>query len=356
MELIEDQLIDAIRPVLRSASFASGAFVTDFEDSFSQFLSKNRSLKTIGCSNGTDALHIALRSLGIGNGDEVILPANTFIATAWAPIYCGARPVFVDCDPDTWNICIEDVKRKINSKTKAIIAVHLYGAPSLVPALKEIISEKNIHLIEDCAQSHGAQIEENYTGSFGDLACFSFYPGKNLGAIGEAGAIITQDETLEKTIRCLIDHGSVEKYHHIQIGFNHRMDGIQAAALKFKLNLLPDWTIKRQTIASRYLSEINNSKIKFQKIIRNSSSVYHLFVVQVEDRNDFVKMLFSKGIGTGLHYPTPCHLQPALDHLGYKIGDFPNSEIHAKRCVSLPMFPELTDLEVTRVIEVVNEF
>jgi dTDP-4-amino-4,6-dideoxygalactose transaminase len=295
-------------------------------------------------------------ALNIGPGDEVIIPADTFIATAWGVSHAGATPVFVDCTSDTWEIDASLIEAKITSKTKAIIGVHLYGQPFDIDAVSEICKKHNLFLIEDAAQAQGAKYKGKNVGTFGEMACFSFYPGKNLGACGEAGGLTTNNEDYYKHLQSLRNHGCTVRYYHDEIGYNYRMGGLEGASLQVKLRYLSQWNNRRIDIANRYFKEINNPLVKLQAQPEWAQSIYHLFVVTVENRDEFMKFLNSHEIYPALHYPVPCHLQKAYAHLGYKQGDCPNSEYLAAHCVSLPMYAELSDEMVTRVIEAVNSY
>jgi dTDP-4-amino-4,6-dideoxygalactose transaminase len=294
--------------------------------------------------------------LGIGKDDEVIMPGNTFIATPWAPSYVGAKPVFVDCDPDSWEIDPSKLEDNINSRTKAVIGVHLYGQPFDIDPVKEICDRHGLFLVEDAAQAQGAKYKGKPVGIFGEMACFSFYPGKNLGACGEGGAVVTNNEEYHHRLISLRNHGSSERYYHNEIGFNYRMAGLEGASLNVKLKYLESWNEKRKSTARRYLSEISNPKIKMQVQPEGTDSIFHLFVVTTPDKDSFVKHLSDNNIIPAYHYPVPCHLQKAFAYLGYRQGDLPNSEYLAEHCVSLPMFAELTDEEVDHVIDVVNRY
>ncbi|MFO7656113.1 MAG: DegT/DnrJ/EryC1/StrS family aminotransferase [Bacteroidales bacterium] len=350
---IKHEIFAEIEKVFEKCAFTNGFSVKDFESAFAKYCQTKYS---IAVNSGTSALHLALASLDIKEGDEVIVPANTFIATAWAVAYQKAVPVFVDCDPLTWEIDPEQVQAKISKRTKAVIGVHLYGQSFDVDAVKRMVSDKGIFLIEDACQAHGATYKGNAAGSLADMGCFSFYPGKNLGTYGEGGAITTNNEKLAERISSLRNHGSTARYYHDEIGYNMRMGGVEAAVLNVKLRYIDKWNDNRKEIAKKYLSGIGNKKIKFQVMPGYTSSVYHLFVVTVECRDEFIAHLNKHGISPGLHYPVPCHLQKAFEYLGYKKGDLPNAEYLAEHCVSLPMFPELTNGEVLHVIEAVNSF
>ena len=372
---IKDEVLKAVEEVFANTAFTNGFSVKNFEKNFADFCDTEFA-STV--NSGTSALHLALRALDIGKGDEVIIPANTFIATAWAALYVNATPVFVDCDPETWQIDSQKIEEKITEKTKAIIGVHLYGQPFDIDAVKSIADKYNIYLIEDAAQAHGAKyspcgIEKKQSepnnisknipqgkgkriGGFGEMACFSFYPGKNLGTYGEGGAITTNNENYFKRIQSLKDHASVNKYYHEEEGYNMRMGGVEGAVLGIKLKYIDDWNNRRREIAKMYQDGITNPKIKMQKQPDNVESIYHLFVVTTEDRQDFIKYLNNKNIFPGMHYPVPCHLQKAFTTLGYKNGDMPNSEYLAEHCVSLPMFAELSDKDIMTVTDVINNY
>lgn len=349
---IKPEIGPAIQEVIEQTAFSGGPYVEKFEQNFADFcLTKY----AIGLNNGTSALHLAMEALDIKEGDEVILPANTFVATAWGVSYVGATPVFVDCD-EYYNINPEEVIKAITPKTKAVIGVHLYGQPCAVDQLMEICKVNRIYFVEDAAQAHGALYKGVRVGGFGEMACFSFYPGKNLGAYGEAGGVTTNNLTYRDRLFSLRSHGSKVRYFHDEIGYNMRMDGMQAAVLDVKLKHLEQWNERRYQIALRYLSEINNPLINLPKIREEVKSVFHLFVVTVADRAGFMKFLADNGVGSAQHYPVPCHLQKAYEFLGYKKGAFPRSEYLAEHCVSLPMFAELTDEEVNTVINVINAY
>lgn len=350
---IKSEIFEAFEKVYEKTAFSGGPFVEEFEKSFAEFCNAKYA---IGVNNGTTALHLAMLALGIGAGDEVIIPANTFIATAWGVSHAGATPVFVDCTADTWEIDVTKIEEKITSRTKAVIGVHLYGQPFDIDGVAAVCKKHNLKFIEDAAQAQGAEYKGQPIGSFGEMACFSFYPGKNLGACGEAGGITTNNEEYTKHLQSLRNHGSVVRYYHDEIGYNYRMGGLEGASLSVKLKYLPGWNSRRQSIAARYLNEIKNPAIKMQTQPVWAESVYHLFVVTTEDKDRLVKHLADNNIMAAFHYPVPCHLQKAYAHLGYKEGDFPNSEYLASHCVSLPMYAELTDEDVERVISVLNNY
>ena len=350
---IKDEVLIEIEKVLMASAFTNGYSVNNFEVAFAEYCKTKFSAAV---NSGTSALHLALSALDINKNDEVIVPANTFIATAWGVAYRGAVPVFVDCDAFNWEIDPSKIEKKITGKTKAIIGVHLYGQAFDIDSIAVLAKEHNFHLVEDACQAHGATYKGRMTGSMGNIGCFSFYPGKNLGTYGEGGAITTNDESIINRIKALRNHGSLIRYYHDDIGFNMRMGGLEGAVLNVKLKYLDRWNEKRKKIAQQYKSSIKNTKIKFQQVPDYTEPVYHLFVIAVEDREAFVNHLNKYDISPGFHYPVPCHLQKAFASLDYKKGDLPNSEYLADHCVSLPMFPELTDEEVLRVIDAVNGY
>lgn len=350
---VKKEVFEAFEKVYDQTAFSGGSFVESFEKDFSKFCKTNYA---VAVNNGTSALHLALLALGVGKGDEVIVPANTFIATAWGVSYCGATPVFVDCTNDTWEIDAQKIEEKITPNTKAVIGVHLYGQPFNIEAVKEICTKHNLFLLEDAAQAQGATYKNVEVGSFGEMACFSFYPGKNLGACGEAGGITTNNETYLKHLQSLRNHGSVVRYYHDEIGYNMRMGGLEAASLAVKLKYLAGWNNRRREIAKKYQHEITNPKITMQAQPEWTNSIYHLFVVTTENRDGLIQYLNEHNIFPGLHYPVACHLQKAYQHLGYKVGDFPNAEYLAAHCISLPMYAELADKDVAYVIEALNNY
>jgi dTDP-4-amino-4,6-dideoxygalactose transaminase len=350
---IKFEIFEAFEKVYEKTAFSGGPFVEEFEKNFAAFCDTKYA---VGVSNGTTALHLAMLALGIGAGDEVILPANTFIATAWGVTHAGATPVFVDCTPDTWEIDVTKIEEKITPRTKAIIGVHLYGQPFDIDGVAAICKKHNLKFIEDAAQAQGAQYKGKPVGGFGEMATFSFYPGKNLGACGEAGGITTNNEAYFKKLQSLRNHGCVVRYYHDEVGYNYRMGGLEGASLNVKLKYLSDWNAGRRRIARKYHQGITNPKIVMQTQPGDVSSIYHLFVITTEDRDNLMKYLNERNILPGLHYPVPCHLQKAYADLGYKKGDFPNSEYLAEHCLSLPMYAELSDDEVEYVIETLNSY
>jgi len=350
---IKSEVFEVFEKVYEQTAFSGGSFVESFEKDFAAFCDTKFA---VGINNGTSALHLAMLALGIGAGDEVIIPANTFIATAWGVSYTGATPVFVDCLPDTWEIDPASAEAAITPRTKAIIGVHLYGQPYNIDAIKAVCDRHKIYMLEDAAQAQGALYNGKPVGGFGEMACFSFYPGKNLGACGEAGGITTNNESYYKKLLSLRNHGMTVRYYHDELGYNMRMGGLEGGSLSIKLKYLPGWNKRRQDIAQRYLAGIKNDKVRMQAQPENVLSIFHLFVITTADRDGMIKYLNEHNIFPGLHYPVPCHLQKAYSHLGYKEGDCPNSEYLAAHCLSLPMYAELTDEEVDYVIKTINNY
>jgi dTDP-4-amino-4,6-dideoxygalactose transaminase len=351
---IGSELEAAILDVLRTTRFVAGPRVAAFEQEFAML---HDTTHGVAVNSGTAALHLALWALGIGPGDEVILPVNTYIATAEAVSLCGATPVFADHN-DYFNIDVPQIEALITERTKAVIAVHLYGQPACMERIVEICEKKDLILLEDCAQSHLAEYQGKKTGSFGAAGCFSFYPGKNLGACGEAGAVVTGDASLAATMQQLKQHGvSDNKYYHHRAGHNYRMEELQAAALRVKLNYIAQWTDLRRQHANTYREMLSGvGDLVTPEEMPGVKHVYHLFVVRTERRDDLLEHLRANGIGADLHYPTPLHLQPAYASLGYTCGAFPVAEKNAKRILSLPMFPELTHENIARVCDLVRDF
>lgn len=349
----KEEFMSAIEAVCEDTAFSGGMYADKFDKEFAEYIG----VKYIsGVNNGTSALHLAMLALGIGEGDEVIVPANTFIATAWGVSYTGAKPVFVDCTPDTWQIDPEKIEAAITPKTKAIAGVHLYGQPFDFKEVKEIANKHGLYVIEDCAQAAGAEYEGRKIGSLADISCFSFYPGKNLYSFGEGGAVGTNNKEWIDKINVYKNQGCRVRYYHEVIGYNMRLEGIQGAVLSVGLKYLDEWTEKRIKIGNRYDAEIINPLIQKQCHIENSKHVYHLYEIQVPDPEHFLKYMEEYGVECNRHYPVPCHLQEAYKDLGYKIGDCPNAEQLAAHCVTLPLFPEMTEGEVDLVIKKCNEY
>jgi len=343
----------AIREVIESSAFAGGPFVQSFEEEFAAYCGSSYA---VGVGNGTDALWLTLLALEIGEGDEVITVPNTFIATAEAITYCKAQPVFVDVDENTFTMNPAELKKSLTSKTKAIIPVHLFGQPADIDPILEFARAHGLFVIEDAAQAHGAEYKGQKAGTLGDAGCFSFYPGKNLGAFGEAGAVVTNDPELREKIQVLRDHGQTRKYYHTLVGWNCRMDGIQAAVLSIKLRHLEEANLRRREHALQYnqsFAGIDEVATPFEA--NYARHVYHVYAIRVQERNEVRRRLEKVGIGCGVHYPIPVHLQEACQNLGYTAGAFPVAENLAGEFLSLPMFPELTEEQIEYVAHCVSE-
>jgi len=349
---IRSEIDAAIARVLHNTSFILGSEVAAFEKAFAAHVGAH---DAAGVASGTAALHLALVALGVGPGDEVITTAFTFIATAEAISMTGAKPVFADIDPATYNIDPEQVERAITPRTKAILPVHLYGNPAPLDPLLDIARRHRLRLIEDAAQAHGAEYHGRRAGSIGDLACFSFYPGKNLGAYGDAGAVTGNDPELLAKVRKLRDHGRATKYTHDIIGFAERIDALQAAILAAKLPHLESWTAQRRAHAARYDELLKNVDVITPKDDPASRQVYHLYVVRTPKRDALLAHLNGRGIGAGIHYPTPLHRQPAYLSLGYGDVSLPATEQAAREVLSLPMYPELHRDQIDAVADAVRE-
>jgi dTDP-4-amino-4,6-dideoxygalactose transaminase len=348
-----DEINDAIGDVIDSAAFAGGPFVASFEEDFAAYCASSHA---IGVGSGTEALWLALLALGVGPGDEVITVPNSFMATAEAITYCGARPVFVDVDERTYTMDPSALANAVTSRTKAIIPVHLFGQPADMDPITEFAREHNLFVVEDAAQAHGAEYKGRRIGTLGDAAAFSFYPGKNLGAFGEAGAIVTNNAELQEKCRILRDHGQVRKYHHTMVGWNCRMDGIQGAVLRIKLRHLENGNRLRRSHAAHYDRALGGiEEIITPTQAANVRHVYHIYSIRVQERDEVMRFLTGKGIGCGVHYPVPIHLQEAYRSLGYQQGAFPIAERCANEFVSLPMFPELTPSQLNIVAQGVKE-
>ncbi len=348
-----DQFDRAIRKVIESNAFAGGPFVEEFEKEFAAYCG---SKYAIGVGNGTDALWLTLLALGIGEGDEVITVPNTFFATAEAITYCRAQPVFVDVDEDTFTMNPAELENSLTEKTKAIIPVHLFGQPADMDPILEFARAHGLFVIEDAAQAHGAEYKGRKAGTLGDAGCFSFYPGKNLGAFGEAGAVVTNDAELREKIQVLRDHGQVRKYYHTLVGWNCRMDGIQAAILSIKLRHLEEANLLRRERALQYnqaFEGIEGVATPFEADY--ARHVYHVYAIRVQERDEVRRFLEENGIGCGVHYPIPIHLQEACRDLGYTEGAFPIAEKLAEEFLSLPIFPELTEEQTEYVARCVSE-
>jgi dTDP-4-amino-4,6-dideoxygalactose transaminase len=349
---VEEELVEVFRRVLKKSSFILGPEVVGFEQAFATYIGAKECLAV---NNGTTALQLVLEALEIGPGDEVITVANTFIATAEAISAVGARPVFVDADPVSYTMDPQQVEAAITAKTKAILPVHLYGQSADLDALMAIAKRHNLYLVEDACQAHGTTYKGKRVGAFGIAGCFSFYPGKNLGCLGEGGGIVTNDAALAQKMRMLRDHGSVKKYEHSIPGYNFRLEGLQGGFLNIKLKKLDKWNSRRREVAKRYQELLANAPITLPTEMGWGEHVYHLYVIQADDREALRQSLNDAGIETGLHYPVPLHLQVAYKDLGYEKGAFPVSEHLSSHILSLPMHPYMTDAEVERVASVVLE-
>jgi len=380
---IKPEIQKAINRVLDNTAFILGEEVTKFEEEFAKFCDTKYG---IGTSSGTSALHLALLSLGIGEGDEVITTPYTFTSTVGTIIYSGARPILVDINPRNYNIDVQKLEEflklktqnsKLKTRLKAIIPVHLYGQPADLDPILELARKYNLKVIEDAAQAHGAEYKGKRVGSMGDMGCFSFYPGKNLGAYGDGGMVVTNEEKVANKIRCLRDHGRREKYEHQMIGYNYRLDGLQAAILRVKLKYLDEWNEKRRKNASIYNKLLKDLDVVTPYEEEYAKHVYHLYVIRatpvrdkmpkasakssiwisngVKKRDKVYKFLQEKDIACGIHYPLPLHLQKAYQYLGYKEGDFPVAEECAKEVISLPIYPELKRDQIEYIAKTLKE-
>ncbi len=349
----KQEFLSAIEAVCEETAFSGGKFADQFANELAQYLGVKYAT---GVNNGTSALQLAYLALGIGEGDEVIVPANTYIATAWGVSYTGATPVFVDCTADTWEIDPVAVEANITPRTKAIAGVHLYGQPFDFKTIREIADKHGLFVVDDCAQSAGAEYEGIKTGNLADISCFSFYPGKNLYSFGEGGAVASNNKEYIDKVNVYKEQGCRVRYYHEVIGYNARLEGIQGAVLSVGLKHLDEWTDRRRVIGQRYDAEITNTRFKKQFHPKNTKHVYHLYEVQVEDPEHFLQYMKEHEVECNRHYPVPCHLQEAYRDLGYKRGDCPNAEQLADHCATLPLFPEMTDEEVDLVIKLVNAY
>ena len=345
---------EALHNVVTNTDFILGKDVERFEEEFARFCDAEYG---VGVDSGTSALELALRAYGVGEGDEVITVSHTFIATVAAISYTGARPVLVDVDPDTYNIDPALIERAITSRTKAIIPVHLYGQPADLDAVIEVARRHNLVVIEDACQAHGALYRGKPVGARGDAGCFSFYPGKNLGAYGDAGMIVTNSRDIAERLKLLRNYGQPEKYQHTIMGYNRRLDSLQAAVLRAKLRHLPEWNASRQRAAARYNELLKDIRsIRTPYVAEESSHVYHLYVIQHPERDRLLSYLRERGVYGGLHYPTPVHLQPCYESLGIPPGSLPITEELASRVISLPMYAELTDEQIEYVCDCIRNF
>lgn len=350
---LDKELRHAFERVYDRSWYIEGIEDQEFEKAFASFCSVDY---CVGTGNGLDALMLALKAVGIQEGDEVIVPANTFIATALAVTYTGAKPVLVEPDIRTFNMDPAKIEEKITKKTKAIMPVHLYGQACEMDSIMEIAQKYNLYVVEDCAQAHGATYKGKKVGSFGDAAGFSFYPGKNLGALGDAGAAVTNKKEIADRVRALGNYGSDYKYHHIYQGNNSRLDEMQAAFLRVKLPLLNKMNEERRTIARKYITGIKNPEIILPYVPSDMVPVWHIFGVRCRKRSELESYLNGKGIGTNKHYPIPVHLQECYKSLGYKAGDYPIAEEISETELSLPMYYGMTEEAIQYVIDTINAF
>ena len=356
-EGIKSEIQTAINGILDSTAFIMGDAVIKFEEEFAKFCGARYG---IGTSSGTSALHLALLALGIGEGDEVITTPYTFTATVETIIHSGARPIFIDINPRNYNIDVQKLEEflklktqnpKLKTRPKAIVPVHIYGQPVDMDSILELAKKYDLKVIEDACQAHGAEYKGRRVGSIGDIGCFSFYPGKNLGAYGDGGMVVTDDGEIANKIRCLRDHGRREKYEHIMVGYNYRLDALQAAILRVKLKYLDNWTEKRRKNALIYDELLKDLDVITPYEEEYAKHVYHLYVVRTKRRDEIHKFLKEKGIACGIHYPLPLHLQKAYQYLEYKEGDFPIAEECAKEVISFPIYPELERKEIEYIVE-----
>jgi dTDP-4-amino-4,6-dideoxygalactose transaminase len=350
---IKHEIDSAISEVIESCQFILGPKVEEFETDFAAYC---QSGFAFGVNSGTSAVHLALLAAGVGPGDEVITVSYTFVATVAGILYTGATPVFVDIDPLTCNIDPAKIEAAVTSRTKVIMPVHLYGNCADMDPILDIAKRHNVIVIEDAAQAHGAEYKGRRAGSMGHLACFSFYPGKNLGAYGEGGAVVTSDEEYVDLIKQLRDQGQSAKYLHERVGYNYRMEALQGAILGVKLKHLDDWTQARRRHAAVYSRELADSGLRLLGEPADCKSVYHIFPLFAEQRDELREHLHANGISTGIHYPIPVHMQRGFDNLGYKEGDLPQTEGVCREVLSLPMYPELMEDTVTQIADSVRQF
>ena len=350
---IKDEIDAAVLCVLESGDYVLGEKVAAFEARFAAFCGVEHA---VGVNSGTSALHLALLAAGVGPGDEVVTVPFTFVATVAAIEYTGARPVFVDIDPRSFTMDVDAVEAVLTPRTKAILPVHLYGQPTDMDSILDLARERGLRVIEDAAQAHLAEYAGRRVGGIGDLGCFSFYPGKNLGACGEGGIVTTRDPSLARIVRMLRDWGAETKYAHVLKGFNYRLETLQAAILDVKLGHLEAWTAARRAHAARYDERLAGAAIWRPEMMPYAHHVYHVYAIRCEQRDNLRRVLWERGIHTGIHYPTPVHLLPAYADLGYSLGAFPHSEQAAREVLSLPIYPDLTDDQCRQVSDAVCEF
>jgi dTDP-4-amino-4,6-dideoxygalactose transaminase len=350
--VLRREVLEALEEVCDSTRFAQGPATAEFEAKFAAYCGVDH---CVSLNSGTSALHLALRCLGVGPGDQVVTVSMTFIATAWAISYVGATPVFVDIDPVRRTLNPDRLEAAITPRTKAIIPVHLYGTPAELERINAIAERHGLPVIEDAAQAHGAKYRGKRVGQFGQIACFSFYPSKNLGAYGEGGALITNNAAIAERARSLRDHAQKQKYLHDEIGYNYRMDSFQAAVLSIKLEHLDEWNAARADRARYYTELLKDSSYKLPAHASESECVWHCYVIETPERDRVRSVLQDVGIETAVHYPVPIHLQKPYAHLGYQSGDLPVTEALCEQCLSLPIFPELSKEKISRVASVLRD-
>ncbi len=355
---IQKEVQSAMKGVIENTDFILGRELQEFEKDFAKFCGSKHA---IGVDSGTGALELSMHVLGVGPGDEVIVPVFTFYATASAVAAVGAKPVFVDVEDDTGNMDPAKIERAITSKTKAILPVHLFGQPVNIPEIQKIAERHKLFLVEDTAQAHGARFQNGSgswktAGTVGILGCFSFYPGKNLGAYGDGGAVITNDDEYAGRLKLLRDYGRIGKYEHASLGYNRRLDTLQAAVLRVKLKKLAQWNKARRKNADLYDKLLNQIGVRTFKIKSFAEPVRHVYAIRVPNRDALSAYLKEKGVATGVHYPIPLHMQQAFQYLGYKKGDFPVAEKMAQEILSLPLYPELTAAEIKKVAGHIKAF
>lgn len=352
-DAIKDQILAQVHATLASGQYVMGPETAALEQEFAEYCQVSHG---IAVNSGTSALHLALLAAGVGPGDEVITVPFTFVASVAAIRYAGATPIFVDIDPSSYTMCVSSIEKAITPNTKAILPVHLYGQPADMDPIGELARHFGLVVIEDAAQAHGAEYKGRRTGSLGDIGCFSFYPGKNLGAYGEGGMVVTDHPDIAKRVRMQRDWGQEQKYHHVLPGFNYRMDEIQAAILRVKLTYLEEWTEARRNCARLYDRLLLEKGVTPPHCLAYNRHVYHIYAIRVGERSALQQFLSERGIATGLHYPFPIHLLPAYADLGYEQRDFPEAEQAAQEVLSLPMYPELPHACIEEVVEGVHAF
>jgi dTDP-4-amino-4,6-dideoxygalactose transaminase len=349
---IQAEVFAALEKVCESSRYAQGPAAAEFEESFANYCGVKH---CVSANSGTSALHLAMHCLDIGPGDEVITVPMTFVATTWAISYVGARPVFVDIDPERRTMDPSKLEAAITPRTKAIMPVHLFGQPADMESIMSIADRHGIPVVEDAAQAHGAFYRGRRAGQFGRMSCFSFYPGKNLGAYGEGGAMVTNDDKIAARARALRDHGQSQRYYHDEIAYNYRMDSFQGAILNIKLKRLDEWNAARSEKARQYSELLRGLPARTPVHYEDSESVWHCYVIESDHRDELKSRLGEMGVETGIHYPVPVHMQRAYEFLGHRPGDFPVSEEFGRRCLSLPIYPELTEAQVKTVAQAVRD-